>query len=602
MDFTIANGLSMQGGDDIGDIQDSVDLINATAVFKAGTQTVTGDKTFNGDVIINNTNTTIQTTGTNTNTAIGGIIALVATDPLVTGLQGQITASAPTKIQFNITGSPSQLSLSSTGAQTTADTVTNVASTAFKVQAIAGTDKLNITPTTTTLTNPTTYILDGTGQGLQLTPALVELNATVANTLNLKVNSVAKLSATNVLTTNTNTTITDVATTRNFQVVAGTSIASITSGGLGVSSANISLTKNLSTDGAGIVTIRNGALNSGSPHVLVEKYTSGISFGSNTRYRNGAISASSISGGVETEVYIAGFSTTALDLTVPTITNVATTAFKVQSVAGTDKLSITPTLTQFSGNPLTLSVTGALNATASTFINIASTTSSAYSATTSLALIGGTSAQLTATTTNTISSSGAVSDAVQIEASSASGGIKMKINAVEKIFINSGVTTITNTYTDIVGYLYSQRYYIGTHSVSEPLSSCKFTGVVTLVPVGIGTSFINANMYGGTTATTVPFNFVPTKAIIYGDGGTITGGGAMTVRVIVNNFTTSTDTANTANFTLTSGIRSFAVMPFTTTGTLPISNEMIIKSGIVASAAITGATLTLQITIFGYQV
>ena len=458
MDFTIANGLSMQGGDDIGDIQDNIDLINATAVFKAGTQTITGDKTFNGDVIINNTNTTIQTSGTNTNTG------------------STITEVATTAFKVQSVAGTDKLNIAPTVTTNTNATITEVATTEFKVQSVAGTDKLNISPTTTTLTNPTTNILDGTGQGLQLTSALVELNATVANTLNLKVDSINKLSATNVLTTNTNTTITDVATTRNFQVVAGTTIASITSGGLGVSSANISLTKNLSTDSAGIVTIRNGALNSGSPHVLVEKYTSGILFGSNTRYRNGAISASSISGGVETEVYIAGFSTTALDLTVPTITNVATTSFKVQSVAGTDKLTITPTLTTIGANPITLSALGALNATASTFINFSSTTSSAYTATTSLALTGGTSAQLTATTTNSISSSGAVSDAIQIDASSASGGIKMRINAVEKIFINNGVTEITNTSVDIVGNCYAPSYSIGTHASSVPLCNYSFNG------------------------------------------------------------------------------------------------------------------------------
>jgi hypothetical protein len=504
----------MLGGDDLSDITDSIAILDASVVHKTGNlaESINGLKTFTDNFTVLNNNTSITAIGT----ATDGVISLIATDPVATGLYGQITAQADTKIQlamsgvgtssinmspasiFNITDDFSvydtsivnQLAITPTLTTNTNATITEVATTAFKVQSVAGTDKLNISPTTTTLTNPTTYILDGTGQGLQLTSALVELNATVANTLNLKVNSIAKLSATSVLTTLTN----------------------------------------------------------------------------------------------------------------PTITNVATTAFKVQSVAGTDKFSITPTLTQFSGNPITLSVTGALNGTVSTFINIASTTSSAYSATTSLALTGGTSTSLTASTTNAISSSGAVSDAVSIDATSASGGIKMRINAVEKIFINSGVTTLTNTYTDIISYLYSQRYYIGTHSSNDPLSSCKFTGVVTLVPVGIGTSFLNANMYGGTTATTVPFNFVPTKAIIYGDGGTITGGGAMTVRVIVNNFTTSTDTANTANVTLTSGIRSFAVMPFTTTGTLPIGNEMIIKSGIVASAAITGATLTLQITIFGYQV
>jgi hypothetical protein len=46
MDFTVNNGLSMTGGDDISDIQTEIDVLNDTVVFKAGAQTITGVKTF----------------------------------------------------------------------------------------------------------------------------------------------------------------------------------------------------------------------------------------------------------------------------------------------------------------------------------------------------------------------------------------------------------------------------------------------------------------------------------------------------------------------------------------------------------------------------
>lgn len=46
--------LSMNGSSSIATIQNDIDLINNTAVFKAGTQTITGDKTFTGTFEINN--------------------------------------------------------------------------------------------------------------------------------------------------------------------------------------------------------------------------------------------------------------------------------------------------------------------------------------------------------------------------------------------------------------------------------------------------------------------------------------------------------------------------------------------------------------------
>jgi hypothetical protein len=159
--------------------------------------------------------------------------------------------------------------------------------------------------------------------------------------------------------------------------------------------------------------------------------------------------------------------------TTPILANVI---FRVQNVSGTDKFSIVPTLTQFSNNPVTITAVGALNATASTFINFASTTSSAYASTTTMAITGGSTA--------TISGNGAVSDAINIQATSASGGIKMKINSVEKEAVTSTATTITNTDVNITatsivnsGDMYSANYYrIGTKATNDPILSFKLMG------------------------------------------------------------------------------------------------------------------------------
>ena len=53
MDFnSVVSSLSMNGSSSILTIQNDINTISATAVFKAGTQTITGDKTLSGTTTI----------------------------------------------------------------------------------------------------------------------------------------------------------------------------------------------------------------------------------------------------------------------------------------------------------------------------------------------------------------------------------------------------------------------------------------------------------------------------------------------------------------------------------------------------------------------
>lgn len=87
MDFTINNGLSMQGGDDISELQNDIDTLNALVVHLAGTETITGNKTLSG-----------------TTTFTGNVSAnSVTITPTELGYIGTLTSDAQTQINAKAT-------------------------------------------------------------------------------------------------------------------------------------------------------------------------------------------------------------------------------------------------------------------------------------------------------------------------------------------------------------------------------------------------------------------------------------------------------------------------------------------------------------------
>jgi hypothetical protein len=273
--------------------------------------------------------TTIDATGS---VSQPGFINLTATDPgFIGGLSGKININAQTFLNLqagandyirvapvqilNYVNGATKIDIQSTQTTNTNATINNVASTAFKVQNTLGTDKLNIAPTLTTNTNDTINNVAATAFKVQ-------------NTL-----GVDKLNIAPTLTKNTNATITEVATTA-FQVqnVDGTNRLIISPTSYSLNSAPTCAI----------------FINAGTFLNVLSGTTMAWSVGDSMDISVGSTFVQTSNTSSEYKVNLIQklmMTTTLTTMTNPTITNVATTAFKVQNAAGVDKLNIAPTLT-----------------------------------------------------------------------------------------------------------------------------------------------------------------------------------------------------------------------------------------------------------------
>ena len=228
MDFTINNGLSMTGGDDLSSISSSIAVLDAAVVHKVGSlnESIDGNKTF-----------------TDTTTFIGNISANSQNiTPTELGFIAGLTSDAQTQINAkaddaavvhlagaeNISGAKNfQTTTTFTNITATAGTATNTLS-AVGVGGINvitgetnqiqynGTDRINIGSTTTTMNNTTTNIQSGGTTKITTNATTTTLNNT---TINLQDNTpTTRFTQNNGTTTLTNGTINlrDNATTTRF--------------------------------------------------------------------------------------------------------------------------------------------------------------------------------------------------------------------------------------------------------------------------------------------------------------------------------------------------------------------------------------------------
>ena len=185
------------------------EYLDMLVVHKAGTETITGNKTITGNLVVSNNNTTITATGT----ATDGIIDLIATDPLLTGLYGQVRANAATKIELVAGG---------TGVLSIYPTLTYNRTDFFEIDDNSSVNHLSITPTTNTLTN-TNNTLTATTQNL-LTSTTGTNKLTTANTTALAnlIDATALLGG-NTIRTNTGENLLTSTTGTNKLTTANTS-------------------------------------------------------------------------------------------------------------------------------------------------------------------------------------------------------------------------------------------------------------------------------------------------------------------------------------------------------------------------------------------
>lgn len=116
-----------------------------------------------GNLVVSNNNTTITATGT----ATDGIIDLIATDPLITGLYGQVRAQAATKIELSAGG---------TGLLSIFPNYTYNKTNQFQIDDTSLVNHLDITTTTTTLNNTNTNIQSGATNKITISGSNTTLN------------------------------------------------------------------------------------------------------------------------------------------------------------------------------------------------------------------------------------------------------------------------------------------------------------------------------------------------------------------------------------------------------------------------------------------
>lgn len=139
MDYTSTNALSMLGGDDYTITQEQIADVDARAVHLVGTEVITGDKTFSGTTTY--TGSIVANSLTISPTELGYL------DGATSNLQTQITARALDSAVVKLAG---------------IQTITGskiFQNDNFLVENSAGSDKINVNGTTTTLTNTSNNVV-----------------------------------------------------------------------------------------------------------------------------------------------------------------------------------------------------------------------------------------------------------------------------------------------------------------------------------------------------------------------------------------------------------------------------------------------------------
>lgn len=281
--------------------------------------------------------------------------------------------------------------------------------------------------------------------------------------------------------------------------------------------------------------------------------------------------------------------------TMPTQTKVASTAFKVQTVSGTDKLNIAPSTT-------TLTNTNIANVTTGSFVvQNPSGNNKVYVDSTATEIVNN-EVLITANTANIALLMGPT------------GSLVVQNNTLEKLNIGTSTTTITNTSINATGAFYASRYFCGSSggsnvrlaSLQLPLGTC-------LIPTGSATPSTVTGQWSYTGTSTQMRTpewgyFYPLYALIGLDNGTITGGGVMTLAIRIreetNNYDYSTDaftiTTSTSN-TPTGAASNFTT--FSAGSNSRISGGVLIRFQIVLTRTlnISASSKSCYATVYGYQ-
>ena len=413
---------------------------------------------------------------------------------------------------FQTTIGVTKLSLLPTTTEIKNDTITNVATSAFKVQGSPGTDIITTAANTTLTLNPTaTYIqkVAGTDKVNATTMLTTNTNPTITNvaTTAFKVQGSA---GTDIITTAANTTLTLNPTATYIQKVAGTDKVNATTTTLAITSPATTI--------AGLTTTITGTGSVSQPGFINLTATDpGFLGGTSGQITLNAQTFLNLRAGTSDYIRVAPLeiltyvnSAEKINMgialttnTNATINNVASAAFKVQNTLGTDKLNIAPTLTKNTNATITEVATTAFqvqNVDGTNRLIISPTSYSLNSAAACAIFISaGTFLNVSTGTLCTI----AAGDTMSISAGTTSlitaiTSSEFKVNTVQTLMMTPTLTTITNpTITNVATTAFRVE-----GSAGVPIITTAANTTLTLNPTTTYTQQINGVAKQTTTSTT----------------------------------------------------------------------------------------------------
>ena len=423
----------------------------------------------------------------------------------------------------------------------TNDTINEVASTAFKVQNTLGTDKLNIAPALTTITNTEINLVAGaTGIELYSLGGNIDILADGVGTRNRMKSDGENLLAAITAGKNTLTAVSGLtsitSTSGQIELKTGsTTLDSILLENTNVAGAGIHLKTNGASANIKLTSAENiltGDLTAKGTTILLQDTTPTTHYSQTSTVT--AITNTTINLRDATPTVRFQQTSGTTTITNPTITNVATTAFKVQNVSGTDKLSITPAQTVITSASILL-VTAAINK-----VNIDSTNT--YIKNTNLYLQDG------------------------------AGNTRYDQT--------NGLTTLTNTNVDVVAHLNATDYFVGTAASGRELMSYQLKASrllsnqpISAVGITYNMNFGNNTGFPTTNIGTPNIIAIPVRCSVFFDSGAFVGGGTATIVVkILTSGGTLIATSASMGFTTFSGALTSVAM---TANSTPARNAIL---------------------------
>ena len=580
--YASTNALSMLGGDEFDDIYAYIDLLNTTVVHKTGnlTESIDGEKTFTEAFAVTGT-----TAKMNVSAPPGGQ-AFEIISPMVDGCSAVIEANnlqlngesfkiygttdmnfispslfirdSALNIKFNVDEASNTTDIANSAITMTGTTDMNLISPSLLIRDSALNIKFNVDEASNTTAIANSTITMTTVGPTTLTSYKLLIRDTG---LNNKID-VDELTNTTAITNSTITMTTTAATT----ITSGTTSLLVSGSGNNL----------IRATGSALVKLQIGT---------TEKMTVGSTANLQENVQINTDASTSISDKINT-VEKTSIDATLTKNTNATITNLCATAFRVQTISGTDKINVGAATTTITNPDILCTATTRFRIDKTGAVEMFSISPSSFNT------------NPTGNATFLIS-----------------GVTKLQCNAVENLLANqrvlmndelgterfrqiTGLTTLTNTNFNLVGITNSTSYTVGTAASNIPLCSIQYQ-----VRREMGTTqttkfaMYQANWNTTFTSSTITnlLGFKPYGYELLVDNGTAITGTATTGTIVIDVFNDATSTvigtATTSTVTLNNTTAQRFRGAFTSTASLAANVNFQIRF----SYTVTSGTLTANV-------